>query len=127
MPKVRYTYRDVGTTDSFSEEDILPPGMDINLRAKQMVMLWNEIAEKSGDPERELVKVEVTDAFLHEHVWVVTVSKKLTGKVDYVACQNCKVEGMRTQSAVTREKKWESNYYEHCHEAKPQLRKPTFK
>lgn len=126
MPKVRYTYGVNG--DTFSEEDVLPPAMDINLRAQQQIMLWNERAEELGEPERVLVKVEVIDAFIHEHVWGVRISRKTTGGKEYCYCTLCNVEGTRMNDGpVTREKKYESNYYEHCREKKPQIKPPRFK
>jgi hypothetical protein len=128
MPKVRYTYREVGATDSFREEDILPPGMDIELRAKQMVMVWNEKAEKNGEPERELVKAEVIDPTIHEHVWTVTISKALTGKTEYIQCTHCPVEATRVGNGpAVRIKKYESNFYESCREKLPKIKGPTFK
>lgn len=135
MPKVRYTFR-AGDGDEFSEDYILPQGSDIELPGKQQVMLWNEkieennakLAPEDREPDREFVEAKVVDAFLHEHEWVVTISRKTTGKDEYVKCQHCPVEGKRILDGdVTRDKKWQSDFHEFCHEKKPQLRPPKFK
>jgi hypothetical protein len=129
MPKVQYVYRIEGEEEVFREEDVLPRGVNIELRGKQQVMLWNERAEERGEPQRELVRVNILDAFLHEHEWTVQFSHKVVGKYDYVICNCCNVEGTRAPDShtVTRKIKWESNHYEHCHEEKPKPSKPRFK
>lgn len=139
MPKVKYTYQDEGDPSSrFSECDVLPPGMNIELRGKQMVMLWNEEIDKANQTAREdekqnlreLVSVEVVDLFLHEHVWIITISRRQTGGREWLQCQHCKVEATRHNDGPAQlTERWQSEtgYHEHCHEKKPVLKRPTFK
>lgn len=130
MPKVRYTYRVVGEGGyTFTEEDILSPNVrDISLKAKQMVMVWNETAEKTGDPEREFVDAVIIDAFIHLHEWHVTITARFSGGRDYLACNNCKATAFRnTNGRVSLDPKFDTNHFEFCHEEKRKIKPPSFK
>ena len=128
MPKLRFTYRVVGEAETFTEEDVYGHLPDITIPGKQQVMVWNEKADKHGEPERELVKSEITDPFIHQHEWVVVISHKFTGSDEYVRCGHCEVTGKRIKTGdVTRDPKFHSDHYEYCRERLPKPRNPTFK
>lgn len=139
MPKVRYTYMDEGDPSSqFSEYDVLPPGMNIEFRAKQLVMVWNEGIEKWNQSAkedekqklREFVSAVVVDAFLHEHVWINRLASTRSERSEYVCCQHCQIEGIRHKGGtVSLDQKWQTvtGHHDYCHEKKPVLRKPSFK
>lgn len=131
MPILRYSLQIKGEQDALVEQDTFQPTNDPTaLITEKVLNILKANRLKTGEPDIELINVEVVNPYVHLHTWRKTRKDAFTCKNHYV-CDRCGITGFKKINimtgeigGLTRDEPYHSERkYTYCHD--PLKKMPT--
>ena len=109
MAEVKVYYQFVGDSRSFFETHVLQPSVNADRLFETLNHEYND-ARPGHEPERKLLRIEVSDPFKHQHSF-----SRVPG-FEYYRCQLCGCKASYRINVWERLQGWEHERFEYCRE-----------